>query len=50
VDRTAVCIDLDWHGSQDRLWMLRLVPTRDGAKLRLINSRGQVVMSVKAPD
>jgi hypothetical protein len=49
VDRTAVCIDLEWHGSQDRLWTLRLVPTRDGAKLRLVNGRGQVVMSVDAP-
>ncbi len=49
VDRTAVCIDLEWHGTQDRLWTLRLVPTRDGAKLRLVNGRGQVVMSVDAP-
>jgi hypothetical protein len=49
VDRTAVCIDLEWNGSQDRLWTLRLVPTRDGAKLRLVNRRGQVVMSVDAP-
>ena len=49
VDRRAVCIDLEWRGSQDRLWTLRLIPTRDGAKLRLVNRRGQVVMSVDAP-
>ena len=50
VERTAVCIDLEWHGSQDRLWRLRLVPTRDGEQLRLVDPKGRVVLSTKAPD
>ena len=49
VERTAVCIDLDWRGSQDRLWRLRLVPTRDGT-LRLDDPKGRVVLSPEAPD
>ena len=50
VERTAVCIDLDeWRGSQDRLWRLRLVPTRDG-KLLLVDPKGRVVLSTEAPD
>ncbi len=50
VERTAVCIDLEWHGSQDRLWRLRLVPTRDGEQLRLVDGKGRAVLSVRAPD
>jgi hypothetical protein len=50
VERTAVCIDLDWRGSQDRLWRMRLVPTRDGEQLRLVDSRGRVVLAVNAPE
>lgn len=50
VKRTAVCIDLDWHGSQDGLWRMRLVPSRDGRQLRLVAPKGRVVLSVKAPD
>jgi hypothetical protein len=49
VGRKAVCIDLEWRGSQDRLWELRLVPTRDGERLHLVGRKGRVVMSVDAP-
>jgi hypothetical protein len=49
VDREAVCLDLPWRGSQDRLWSLRLETTRDGSKLLLVTRKGRTVMTVNAP-
>lgn len=37
--REAVCIDLPWHGSQDRLWRLRFAFTPDGRRL-LLRAKG----------
>lgn len=49
VDREAVCLDLPWRGSQDRLWQLQLRTSRDGTKLQLVTPKGRMVMTVNAP-
>jgi hypothetical protein len=49
VGRAAVCIDLPWRGSQDRLFRLRLTTSADGAKLVLLTRKGRTVLAVKAP-
>ncbi len=37
----AVCIDLPWHGSQDRLWSMRLALSPDGRRLALRSKSGK---------
>jgi hypothetical protein len=47
--RLAVCIDLEWHGSQNPLWRMRLAPSADGRKLELRRASGRMEMIVDAP-
>jgi hypothetical protein len=49
VRRNAVCLDLDWHGSQNRLWQLKFRLSGDGKKLLIATRKGRVVMAVDAP-
>jgi hypothetical protein len=48
VHRRAVCIDLEWHGTQAELAKLRLRLSADGRHL-LLSSRGRTVITVAAP-
>ena len=47
--RSAVCIDLAWHGSQRAAAQLRLALSSDGRRLVLTQPDGKRVLAVKVP-
>jgi hypothetical protein len=49
VHRTAVCVDLAWHGPQSALAQLRLTLSQDGRQLVLSRRDGTRVLAVAAP-
>ena len=48
VGRAAVCIDLPWHGRQERLWQLRLELSADERTVFLRRREGERVAAIDA--